>query len=77
MEITMDATAEDYKSVIFSGCAVEYMDISICNLRTYLSRSGIDRDLGYQVWSDKHSCYSIYKNVDEAVEKFITLKETR
>ena len=29
MEITMDATAEDYKSVIFSGCAVEYMDISI------------------------------------------------
>ena len=50
------------------------MDISICNLRTYLSRSGIDRDLGYQVWSDKHSCYSIYKNIDDAVEKFISLK---
>tara|TARA_B100000029_G_scaffold458970_1_gene488760 strand:+ start:113 stop:334 length:222 start_codon:yes stop_codon:yes gene_type:complete len=73
----MDATAEDYKSVIFSGCAIEYKDISICNLRNYLSRNGIDRDLGYQVWSDKHNCYTIYKNIDEAVDQFIALKGNR
>lgn len=70
----MDATAEDYKSVIFSGCSIEYKDISICDLRHPLSQSGLTRDMGYQVWSDKYHCYNIYKNIDEAVKKFIALK---
>lgn len=71
----MQATAEDYKSVIFSGCSIEYNKIHICNLRNYNKRIVADNE--YQVWSDKHKEYKIYKNIDDAVNKFIELKGKR
>lgn len=63
----------DYKSVLFSGCAIEYKDISLCNLGHYVpSRNGMSRT--YQVHSRKLKFSKIYKNVDEAVSMFLELK---
>ena len=63
----------DYKSVLFSGCAIEYKDISLCNLGNYVpSRNGMSRT--YQVHSRKLKFSKIYKNVDEAVSMFLELK---
>ena len=63
----------DYKSVVFSGCAVEYKDISLCNLGNYVpSRNGMSRT--YQVHSRRLKFSKIYKNVDEAVGMFLELK---
>jgi len=63
----------DYKSVLFSGCAIEYKDISLCNLGNYVpSRNGMSRT--YQVHSRKLKFSKIYKNVDEAVNMFLELK---
>ena len=63
----------DYKSVLFSGCAIEYKDISLCNLGHYVqSRNGMSRT--YQVHSKKFKFSKIYKNVDEAVSMFLELK---
>ena len=63
----------DYKSVLFSGCAIEYKDISLCNLGNYIpSRNGMSRT--YQVHSKKLKFSKIYKSIDEAVSKFIELK---
>ena len=63
----------DYKSVVFSGCAIEYKDISLCNLRNYVpSRNGMSRT--YQVHSRKLKFSKIYKNIDEAVSMFLELK---
>ena len=55
----MKATAEDYKSVIFSGCSIESNKVHICNLRNYNKE------------------YKLYKNIDDAVNKFIELKGKR
>ena len=30
------STKEDYKSVVFSGCAIEYKNVSLCDLRHFL-----------------------------------------
>ncbi len=63
----------DYKSVLFSGCAIEYKDVSLCNLGNYVpSRNGMSRT--YQVHSRKLKFSKIYKNVDEAVSMFLELK---
>ena len=60
----------DYKSVLFAGCAIEYRDISLCNLAHYVSsRTGY-----YQVHSKKMKFSKIYKNIDDAVDIFIQLK---
>jgi len=66
------ASKEDYKSVIFSGCAIDYNGISICNLSDF--ERGLNKGSRYQVWSDKHRCYDLYYNIDDAVNKFIELK---
>ncbi len=71
----MQATIEDYKSVIFSGCSIEYKKISLCNLKNHNKRIVADNE--YQVWSDRHEEYRIYKNIDEAVNKFIELKKRK
>jgi len=71
----MKATKEDYKSVIFSGCSIEYKDISLCNLANHQPR--LARSNEYQVWSHKHKEYKIYKNIDEAVDKFVELINRR
>jgi len=64
---------EDYKSVIFAGCAIESNGVSICNLNDF--SKGLTRySSRYQVWSDKHRCHKIYYNIDEAVDKFLELK---
>jgi hypothetical protein len=63
----------DYKSVLFSGCAIEYKDVSLCNLADYTSlRGGMSRI--YQVHSKKMKFSKIYKNIDEAVNMFLELK---
>ena len=60
----------DYKSGLFAGCAIEYRDISLFNLAHYVSsRTGY-----YQVHSQKMKFSKIYKNIDDAVNKFIELK---
>ena len=67
----MTATEDDYKSVIFSGCSIDYKGISICNLANTNPRMVSGNE--YQVWSDKHNHYEIYKNIDEAVREFMKL----
>lgn len=70
-EITADR--QDYKSVIFSGCAIESNGVSICNLSDYLNRPS-GRGADYQVWSDRHRTHELYHSLDEAVDKFLELK---
>mgnify|MGYP001158077664 FL=1 len=68
----MDITS-DYKSVLFEGCAIEYKDISLCNLGSYVpSRLGMSRT--YQVHSKRHKFSKLYKNIDDAVAMFLELK---
>ena len=67
----MTATEDDYKSVIFSGCSIDYKGVSICNLASTNPR--ITGGNEYQVWSDKDNHYAIYKNIDEAVKEFMKL----
>lgn len=69
----MNATKQDIKAVIFAGCAIEFEGVSICNLESFLKNSVIKRSSKYQVWSDRHRCYNLYQNIDEAVDKFFSL----
>lgn len=71
----MNATKEDYKSVIFSGCGIDRKGVSLCNLADYYPR--LVRSNEYQVWSSKNNVYVLFKNLDEAVEKFIELTNGR
>ena len=71
----MKATKQDIKSVIFAGCAIEYSGVSICNIEHYMKNAMIKRGGKYQVWSDKHQCYELYHNVDDAVDKFLKLTQ--
>ena len=73
MNNKISGTKEDYKSVIFSGCSIESNGISICNLNNNVGRTVV-RGARYQVWSDKHLIYDIYYNIDDAVNKFLELK---
>ena len=59
------AAKEDYKSVIFG--------VSVCNLNDF-TRGMTRYSSRYQVWSDKHRCYDIYYNIEDAVNKFLELK---
>ncbi len=68
------APKEDYKSIIFSGCAIESNGISICNINDFIQPLP-RRGPRYQVWSDRHRVYELYHNIDEAVDKFLDLKE--
>ena len=67
------ANRQEYKSIIFSGCAIESNSVSICNLNDYLKRFS-ERGPSYQVWSDRHRVYELYHNIDDAVDKFLELK---
>lgn len=71
----MNATKQEYMSVIFSGCSIDYKDITLCNLANYYPR--LARSNEYQVWSDRQSEYHLFKNIDEAVDKFIELINRR
>ena len=64
---------QDIKSVIFSGCSVERAGVSICNITNHIAFRLGRRNGSYQVWSDRHQVYDLYKNIDEAVNKFLEL----
>ena len=70
-ELTADR--QEYKSVIFSGCAIESNGVSICNLNDYIDRPP-ERGANYQVWSDTHRTHELYHSLDDAVNKFLELK---
>ena len=64
-----------YKAVLFDGCSIEFNGISLCNLENVMNTSvGIPK-AKYQVWSDRKRFHELYYTIDEAVEKFIELKE--
>ena len=65
------ADRQEYKSVIYSGCAIESNGVSVCNLSDYLDRPHGRR---YQVWSDRHRTHELYHSLDDAVDKFLELK---
>ena len=46
------STKEDYKSVVFSGCAIEYRNVSLCDLRHFLPQYRGKANGVYQVHSD-------------------------
>ena len=69
----MKATKQDIKTVIFTGCALELDGVSVCNIDNHLKNAMVKRKGKYQVWSDKHKCYDLYYNVDDAVDKFFEL----
>ena len=69
----MTATKQDIKTVIFSGCYVELDGVSICNIENFTKNALVRRAAKYQVWSDRHSCYDMYHNIDDAVDKFFNL----
>ena len=71
----MNATREEYMSVIFSGCSIDYKDITMCNLANYYPR--LARSNEYQVWSDRHGEHHLFKNIDDAVDKFLELKKRK
>ena len=73
-ELTADR--QEYKSVIYSGCAIESNGVSICNLSDYLDRP-LGRGRDYQVWSDRYRTHELYHSLDDAVDKFLELKSRR
>ena len=68
-----DTDKQDIKSVIFSGCSVEKAGVSICNLTNHIAFRLGSKSGSYQVWSDRHRVYDLYKNLDDAVNKFLEL----
>ena len=72
MRNKLNASKEDYKNILYSGCYIESNGVSICNLNDYIQ--GFNRSEQYQVWSDKHRVYELYQNLDEAMDKFLELQ---
>lgn len=64
---------EHYMSVVYSGCSIEYKGITLCNLANYYQRINMGNE--YQVWSDKLKEYHLFKNISDAVDKFIELTD--
>ena len=69
----LTANRQQYKSIIFSGCSIEANGVSICNLNDYLDCPP-RRGASYQVWSDVHKTHELYHSLDDAVDKFLELK---
>lgn len=68
-------TKQDVKAVIYGGGSLEVDGVSICNLDNVMKHAIVKRSNKYQVWSDKHRCYKLYANLDEAVDQFILLTQ--
>ncbi len=68
-----DTDKQDIKSVIFSGCSVEKAGVSICNLSNHIAFRLGSKSGSYQVWSDRHRVYDLFRNLDDAVNKFLEL----
>jgi len=68
-----DIDKQNIKSVIFSGCSVEKAGVSICNLTNHIAFRLGNRSGSYQVWSDRHRIYDLFRNLDDAVNRFMEL----
>lgn len=68
-----DIDKQDIKSVIFSGCSVEKAGVSICNITNHIAFRLGSKSGSYQVWSDRHRVYDLFRNLDDAVNKFLEL----
>lgn len=75
--MNIEASIEEYKSIIFSGGAVDQDGVSICNLKNHVARIGANGANEYQVWCDRQNYHAIFKNIDEAVKKFVELIQLR
>ena len=65
---------EEYKAVVYSGCTIESGNVSICNLEDWLMNKNFAPRNKYQVWSDRFRFHQLYYNLDEAIDKFLELK---
>ena len=65
---------EEYKAVVYSGCTIESRNVSICNLEDWLMNKNFAPRNKYQVWSDRFRFHQLYYNLDEAIDKFLELK---
>ena len=65
---------EEYKAVIYSGCTIESRNVSICNLEDWPMNKNFAPRNKYQVWSDRFRFHQLYYNLDEAIDKFLELK---
>ena len=61
------STKEDYKSVVFSGCAIEYRNVSLCDLRHFLPQYRGKANGVYQVHSDNKKKLYSKLDCDEAL----------
>ena len=69
-----NATKQEYKSVVFAGCSIDSNGVSVCNLENYIKNPlGVPK-AKYQVWSDRHRCYELFYTVEDAIDKFMELK---
>lgn len=71
-----DVQKDLYKEVIYDGCSITAKGVELCNLENTMSTSlHIPRDK-YQVYSKSHNYISMFGNLDEAVEKFVSLRNS-
>ena len=68
---------QDFKSVIYYGCALEYNKISVCDLRRVLPEYRDKKDGMYQVdaSSSQMKFSKIYRNIDDALDKIFEIVE--
>ncbi len=73
----INATKQEYRSVVYSGCYIESKGVSLCNLEDFLkNKIGVPR-AKYQVVSDRDRFHALFHTLDEAIDKFIELKTKR
>ena len=65
----------NYKKLLEDGCSIEYMDISLCDLKNYVPWYKRQNKSVYQVHSNKFT--EVYNHIDPAIEKFIELKTAK
>lgn len=71
------ADKQEYKSVVFSGCSIDSNGVSVCNLENYIKNPiGVPK-AKYQVWSDRHRCYDLFYTLEDAIDKFVELKNRK
>lgn len=70
----METDREEFKAVVYAGCSVESKTASICNLEDWLMNKNFAPRNKYQVWSDRWRVHELYYNLDEAIDRFLELK---
>jgi|6_EtaG_2_1085325.scaffolds.fasta_scaffold106021_2 hypothetical protein len=74
MLLREEEPVNDYKAVIYAGCAIESKRVCICDLRNEVTSYRHKGNGMYQVHSDKYEYSKVFLNIDDAVKKFIELK---